>query len=199
MSLFELIDNTRTDKQSGHNYLETYQKLFENKKYSAKNVLELGIGSYHSNGGSIRLWYDFFTNATVHGIDILSMEQMWNNIVNISDETNENHKIILHTSCDGYNVDWFNKTFLEKNAKFDILIDDGPHSLESMVNFIKLYSQLLEEDGILIIEDVMDIQWTETLKETVPEHLKQYIEIYDFRYIKGWANDILFVINLSKK
>jgi len=34
------------------------------------------------------------------------------------------------------------------------MLDDGPHTLESMKQFIKLYSQIMTDDGILIIEDV---------------------------------------------
>jgi len=34
------------------------------------------------------------------------------------------------------------------------MLDDGPHSLKSMKQFIILYSQIMTDDGILIIEDV---------------------------------------------
>jgi hypothetical protein len=35
-----------------------------------------------------------------------------------------------------------------------MVLDDGPHTLESMIKFIEFYSQILADDGILIIEDV---------------------------------------------
>jgi hypothetical protein len=61
MSLEELADNSKTDKNVGHSYLPLYQKLLVNKKESAKNVLEVGIGDFvEKNGGSIKLWRDFF-------------------------------------------------------------------------------------------------------------------------------------------
>jgi hypothetical protein len=34
------------------------------------------------------------------------------------------------------------------------MLDDGPHTLESIKKIINLYSQIMAEDGILIIEDV---------------------------------------------
>ena len=43
MSLEDLVDNTRTDKNTIHSYLPLYQDLLVNKKESAKNVLEIGI------------------------------------------------------------------------------------------------------------------------------------------------------------
>jgi len=51
MSLVDLADNSRTDKNTTHSYLPLYQKLLVNKKETAKNVLEVGI--FH--GGSINL------------------------------------------------------------------------------------------------------------------------------------------------
>ena len=36
-------------------------------------------------------------------------------------------------------------------------LDDGPHTLESI--FIKLYSQVMSDDVILIVEDVQSWDW----------------------------------------
>lgn len=62
MSLEKIVDNSRTDKNTIHSYLSLYQKLLITKKETAKNVLEVGI----YNGGSIKLWSDYFTNANVY-------------------------------------------------------------------------------------------------------------------------------------
>ena len=90
------MDNSRTDKNTVHSYLPLYQKLLISKKETAKNVLEVGIYA----GGSIKLWSDFFTNATVYGLDIINIQNMWEGI-------KYNDKIILHTSTDAYNNDFF--------------------------------------------------------------------------------------------
>lgn len=188
MSLIELVDNLRTDKNTVHSYLPLYQKFLESKKETALNVLEVGI----CYGGSIKLWSDFFVNATVHGLDIMHINAVWEGIKN-------NDKIILHTSTNAYDVNFFVNTFLNKNIKFDFMLDDGPHTLESMITFIKLYSQIMSDEGILIIEDVQDIGWIDHLYQAVPDNLKEYIEIYDLRNIKGRYDDIVFMINKSKK
>ena len=65
--------------------------------------------------------------------------------------------------------------------------------------FINLYLNVLTDDGILIIEDVQSIEWLEILKNEVPENLKEFIEFYDLREIKNRYDDIVFVINKSKK
>lgn len=186
MSLEEIVDNSKTDKNTTHSYLPLYQKLLENKKETAKNVLEVGI----YNGGSIKLWNDFFVNANVYGLGIMNIENVWEGIKN-------NDKIILHTSTDAYNETFFINHFLNKNIQFDFMLDDGPHSLESMKQFIKLYSQVMTDDGILIIEDVQSWDWIDILTNEVPENLKQFIKVYDLRVIKNRYDDIVFTIDKS--
>ena len=187
MSLEKLADNSRTDKNTTHSYLPLYDKLLKSKKDTAKNVLEVGIFS----GGSIKLWHDYFTNATVYGLDISPIYKIWDGIKN-------NERIILHAYTNAYDTTFFNKNFLNKGIKCDFMLDDGPHSLESMIQFIKLYSQIMTDDGILIIEDVQDWSWIDTLKNEVPEHLKQYINVYDLRPNKNRYDDIVFTIDRSK-
>jgi hypothetical protein len=182
----KMIDNSRTDKNTTHSYLPLYQKLLKNKRETAKNVLEVGIHM----GGSIKLWSDYFTNATVYGLDIIHIDDMWECIKN-------NEKIILYTSTDAYNDEFFINHFLNRNMRFDFMLDDGPHTLESMRQFIKLYSQIMTDDGILIIEDVQSWDWIDTLKDEVPENLKQFIKIYDLRPNKNRYDDIVFTIDKS--
>ena len=186
MSLEELVDNSKPDKNTTHSYLPLYQELLIKKRDTAKNVLEIGI----QNGGSIKLWSDFFTNAKIYGLDIIDINHkyIWEAIKN-------NEKICLYTSIDAYNSDFFIDTILSKNIKFDFILDDGPHTLQSMIKFIKMYSNVMADDGILIIEDVQSWDWIDTLKNAVPEHLKQYIKTYDLRANKNRYDDIVFTID----
>ena len=183
MSLEELIRNDKTDKNTTHSYIPLYQKLLEGKKETAKNVLEVGI----HDGGSIKLWSEFFTNATIYGLDI--EEDIWCEIIK--------ENIELYTSYDAYDEITFKLNFLCKGIKFDFLLDDGPHTLESMLMFIKLYSQIMTDDGILIIEDVQDYKWIDILKLAVPDNLQKYIKVYDLRENKGRYDDIVFTIDKS--
>ena len=119
------------------------------------------------------------------------MDDVW-------DDIKLNDRINLITSTDAYNEDFFNNYFLYKNVKFDFLLDDGPHTIESMKQFIKLYTNIMTEDGILIIEDVNNMDWIQELTNVVPEHLQKYIEVYDLRYVKQRYDDIVFIINKKK-
>ena len=194
MSLDQIVNNERTDKNTRHSYLPLYQQLLQNKKETAKNILEIGIGhdGQENNGGSILLWHDYFKNATIYALDICSIDNVWNGIQN-------NERIVIYSSIDAYNNDFFTTHFLNKNTKFDFMLDDGPHSLDSMVTFINLYSQLMTDDGILIIEDVQSWDWIDILKSQVPDHLKMYIKTYDLRPNKNRYDDIVFTIDKSNK
>ena len=190
--LKQLVNNVKTDKNTTHSYLDLYEKLLCTKKNTARNILEIGIGYPGDNGGSIKLWHDYFINANIYTLDIQHINDVW-------DEIKNKDRINLFTSIDAYDENNFKKIFLDKNIKFDMMLDDGPHTLDSMKQFIKLYSQIIAEDGILMIEDVQSIDWIDELKSVVPENLKKYIQSYDLRANKGRYDDIVFVINKNIK
>ena len=191
MSLQEIVNNSKTDKNTTHSYLELYQKLLISKKETAKNVLEVGIGDFgEKNGGSIKLWRNFFTNATIYALDILPIDRVMDELLN-------DDRVILYTSSNAYDNEFFTTQFLNKNIKCDFMLDDGPHTLESMKQFIKLYSQIMMDDGILIIEDVQSWDWIYKLKNEVPDNLKQFIKVYDLRKNKNRYDDIVFTIDKS--
>ena len=175
-SLDKIVDNRLTDKNTCHIYLETYEKLMKDKCLSCKNILEIGIAT----GGSMKLWNDYFVNANIYGIDI-----------------NEPHsflkefKRVIPLKMDAYSQESIDY-FLKQNIEFDFIIDDGPHSFESMIYFIQNYTKLLANGGTLIVEDIPDINWCETFKTLVPNGYAY--EIFDLRYIKNRWDDILFVI-----
>jgi hypothetical protein len=192
-TLSELVNNSYTDKNTTHSYLNLYQNLLQRKKETAKHVLEIGIGDFgEKNGGSIKLWKDYFKNATIYGLDILPISR-------VMDELITNQRVKLYTSINAYDETFFTNTFLNKNIKCDVLLDDGPHTLASMVLFIRLYSQIMADDGILIIEDVQSIDWIEILKNEVPQHLKSFVKVYDLRANKNRYDDIVFTIDKSNK
>jgi len=178
----QLLNNNKSDKNTRHSYLELYENLLQDKKISAKNVLEIGI----DRGGSIKMWDDYFDNAIIYGVDIMKDKDVWNELRN-------KDSIKLYTLSDAYSVYFINKNF--NNIKFDFILDDGPHTLESMILCLQLYLPLLTYDGILIIEDVQEIEWFDTLKEYVPNNLKSCIKTHDLRSNKDRYDDLVFVVD----
>ena len=188
MALVDLVNNNRTDKNTVHSYLPLYENLLSDKKESAKNILEIGI----QGGGSIKLWHDYFPNAVIYGADIMQPECVWEELL-------DKERIVLHTGYDAYRDDFIGEFFSDKKGTFDMVLDDGPHTFESMKQFIRLSLPLLTEDGILIIEDVQSWDWIDELKiQSVPEHLLGYVKTYDLRSNKDRYDDIVFTIDMRK-
>lgn len=187
--LKDLCDDKHTDKNTTHSYLDLYENLLCRIKTSAKNILEIGIGDFkEKNGGSLMMWRDYFLHAKIYGVDILEKER-------VLDELLDDDRIILHTKTDGYDKSFVDEKL--KDIKFDFLIDDGPHTLNSQIKFIELYSNLITDDGILIIEDVQNISHFKILEQAVPEGLKRYIKTYDLRENKNRYDDLVFTIDKS--
>jgi hypothetical protein len=176
--LSSIINNNLTDKNTYHSYIDVYENLFKNRQLTTKNVLEIGI----EKGGSIKLWSDYFVNAKIYGLDHNEAPQFLSN-----------YKRIITKKCNAYSSEILQE-FIDKNIKFDVIIDDGVHTLESMIYIIKNYTKLLNTNGILIIEDVQTIEWCEVLYNNVDKCLQEFSYNIDRRHIKGTLDDILFVV-----
>jgi len=190
--LSDYCNNEHTDKNTTHSYLDLYESLFQGKKETATHVLEVGIGYPPHNGGSIAMWEKYFTNAQIYALDVIPMTDVWTELLH-------QPRIHLFTAINAYDPFIFKRLFLDKPVSFDIVLDDGPHTLESMVTFVTMYSRVLKSDGILVIEDVQSMDWIDVLRSHTPEALQPFIEVYDLREKKGRYDDIVFVINKSVK
>lgn len=183
----KLINNTKTDKNTRHSYTQVYEKLFNKKRLITKKVLEIGV----QQGGSIKLWNDYFPNAKIYGLEISK------NIDLYLKKVIQNKNVKYINGIDAYDEKFYSSFISENKGTFDIIIDDGPHTLESMIVFVERYIDLLNEVGILVVEDVAKIEWIDILKEKTREEDKKFIKVYDRRKVKGRRDDILFVIDKS--
>jgi len=113
MKLRDIIDNKLTDKGTTHSYIPIYEELFPSEnRNDIKNVLEIGVAL----GGSIKMWHDYFQNATIYTVDD-------GNFCEIPEWLNK------YTRVKSYKEDAYSDEFIDKikDIKFDIIIDDGPH------------------------------------------------------------------------
>jgi hypothetical protein len=183
LSLSELFYICGSDKYK--NYKTIYDFLTTNfKKEDNINILEIGIGSHNlsgSGGGSLIALSLYYKKAQIYGIDLF--DKSFLNIGNI--------QTIIGDQSSKKNL----KSICNQLPNLDIVIDDGPHSLQSMIYFIKIFTPLLKDDGILIIEDVQDYDWLQILYDVVPNQLKKFVKTYDLRKNKGRYDDIVFTID----
>ena len=173
LKLSQICSIYATDKNCLHSYVDNvYEDLFEKYRYSAKRVLEVGV----DNGASLFMWREYFENAIIMGIDNKECEQA------------TNRDKIKFIKANAYDI----KVVDELPNDFDIIIDDGPHTLESMVFVIKEYLNKTHENGLVIIEDIQDFNWINILKRQIPENFE--IEVRDLRKFRNRYDDILIII-----
>jgi 23S rRNA U2552 (ribose-2'-O)-methylase RlmE/FtsJ len=122
-----------------------YDPLFKKYKNKSVTLLEIGV----QRGGSIFLWNNYFNDES----SIYTLDIQYCNSLNELNNVTQNVK-------DAYNYDTVNEF---SNNMFDIIIDDGPHTFDSFEFLIKNYFDKLKPKGLMIIEDIINIQWTPKL------------------------------------
>ena len=158
-----------SDKGTIHSYLPVYENLFASYRNMHINIFEVG---YH-HGGSCTLWERYFSNARIKYIDtdecvpFPSSERITIDIINVRNITS------------GYFSDFIP----------DIVIDDGSHLQEEQIHLIKIAYPILREGGILIVEDIQNIN----SQTTVFESIGIPFEIFDLREIKNRHDDVFLL------
>lgn len=157
------------DKGTAHSYIEVYERLLAPMRETAKAVLEIGVGP---QALSLRMWCIYFPNAEIAGIDPDPIR-----------EALPKRAYVLQANA------YHAATALQFSAtKFDLIVDDGSHLLNDQLAAVQLYRPLLAPEGLLIIEDVVDL---DRVAETF--HKAGMCEIHDLRSLKGRYDDVLIV------
>jgi len=175
----------RSDKATSHLYTEFYGPLLEPRRNTIKNVLEIGI----SDGGSHLMWHEYFPQAEIWGIDTRPH-------VNVSlDDMVGMPRMHLYFE-DAYKQKMLRK-LTNRYLKFDFMLDDGPHTLESWHWFLAYYVDYLAPNGIMVIEDIFTIEQAEQLIKDF-EGDKDRLSIIDRRatpgaYKEHFDNEILLL------
>ena len=120
-------------------YFDLYEPIFTSWTNKEINLLEVGV----KNGGSLKLWRDYFPHGTIIGIDRKLPQRL---------EMGERIHILQGDQTD--------KAFLSKVARrtapdgFDIIIDDASHIGElTKTTFWHLFDHHLKPGGLYAIED----------------------------------------------
>jgi len=151
----EASPNSNPYRWGSHNYADFYSLIFGLRRNDVKSVVECGLGTNDpallssmgidgKPGASLRMWRDYFPNASIIGCDI-------DTGILFRDER------IKTFHCDQTSSKSIKK-FLE-NAELvegstDIIIDDGLHEFYAGICFFENMIGSLCDNGIYIIEDV---------------------------------------------
>mgnify|MGYP000476510410 CR=1 FL=1 len=136
--------NYGTDKGHPKSYIDKfYEDFFKKFRDNNNTIVEIGVRS----GASLKLWREYFSeDSKIYGLD------------NLYDK-NEHSVPINNEWISGKNVEYivgdaYTEEIANKFENITILIDDGPHSPDSHVRLLELYSDKIEKGGVIIIEDV---------------------------------------------
>ena len=90
--------------------------------------------------------------------------------------------------------DAYTEEVVDSLPSFDIIIDDGPHTIESQIKCLEFYLPKLNDGGVILIEDIQKYEYIETLEEKYKElGGDKEVEFYDLRNIKRRYDDLIVV------
>jgi len=147
--LDRLADIYGTDKIK-HSCTTHYRQHFKKYRYKRINLLEIGVGGYDNptaGGDSLRMWKKYFPFAKIFSFDIydkLSLQE-------------KRIKIFQGSQIDNVFLDEVIDS-MGKNG-VDIIIDDGSHINEHVIDTFKLLFPKLNDGGIYIVEDIGTSYW----------------------------------------
>jgi hypothetical protein len=141
-TLDEIATKLGTDKSSAsHDYCRTYAQYLEPLRHQPIRMLELGVGGHENpdlGGASLRMWREYFTQATVTGLDLEH-----------KDFTIDGATIYQGSQADPDII----ATIAAERGPFDFIIDDASHISSLTIRSFELLYPHLKPGGLYIIED----------------------------------------------
>tara|TARA_B100001094_G_C17985601_1_gene697492 strand:- start:89 stop:880 length:792 start_codon:yes stop_codon:yes gene_type:complete len=152
--LGDLFNDFGSDKAAKHDYYIFYSYILNKLNTDSKlNILEIGLGTNNPNlisnmgitgkpGASLRAFKNFLPNSFIFGADIDK------NIL-------FNESRIKTTYVDQLNDETFkDMDNIFGNIKYDLIIDDGLHSICANLNTLIYALDKVKDNGWIVIEDI---------------------------------------------
>ena len=138
----------KTDKYGSHFYTPHYQNHFKKFKFKRNNILEIGVGGYsdpYIGGNSLRMWKSYFPFSKIYSLDIHDKSFLQEKRIKI---------------FKGSQVDFdFLEIVTKKIGQIDLIIDDGSHINNHVIESFRYLFPKLKKGGIYIIEDTQTSYW----------------------------------------
>ena len=162
-SLTELANMYGTDKGtigpsaecSAHNYTDIYEAYLERHRRSALTILEIGLGvtgerwnarivrGRNTGGASIKMWYDYFPNSQIYGIDLNECSCL------------DSDRVRTFVADQGRVEDLDLFTEATGAIEFDVVVDDGSHRPDHQQVSFSYFFKKLKAGGLYFIEDLL--------------------------------------------
>ena len=172
-----LAESFGTDKHARHNYCEAYDKLFAPYRHKEIAFLELGV----FQGGSIKMWREWFTQAEIYGVD------NGTDLHFVPKIDLPRTQIIKANTQDISVIDALGR------KAFDIIIDDAEHHPYAQLKTLWNLWPLLKSGGLYVIEDIQQF-------DAYAAHWKIFhAEVIDQRQNNGTYDSVMLVIRKGQE
>lgn len=149
-SLHEIAKRTGTDK-ADHFFTLIYDSKFSSLRNKKIKFLEIGLWL----GSSIRMWREYFRNAEIHGADLFTEEEMTSYVKSLNQNQNLDLKVDWEVDFKHIKLNQENsEDFKKLDNDFDIIIEDGGHTMLQQQLSLKHLIKKVNSGGFLVIEDV---------------------------------------------
>ncbi len=138
-----------TDKWGAHFYTQHYDNHFRPYKNKKINLLEIGVGGYKSpvkGGESLKMWKRYFHNGKIFSLDIFDKSLLQENRIRIFKGSQVDKEFLLNT-------------VVKEMGEIDLIVDDGSHINEHVIETFKILFPILKVGGIYVVEDVQTSYW----------------------------------------
>lgn len=125
--------------------LRHYLPIYEGALTRTERMLEIGV----DRGGSLQMWREYLSDATVVGIDINPKAAQYGDP--------ERH---VHVRIGDQTDTKFLGGVLDEFGPFDTVLDDGGHTPKQMIGSFRYLFPRLKPGGVYIVEDVCANYWT---------------------------------------
>jgi hypothetical protein len=132
----------RTSTLSAKGYTDTYARFFEALRDKPITLLEIGI----DRGASVAMWEDYFTQASLHAIDIKQGCRKY---------ATPRTSVYIGSQTDP----GFLESVAASSGPLDIVIDDGGHTMEQHDVSLTTLWKHVKPGGIYVIEDMHTAYW----------------------------------------
>ena len=154
-AIMTALNDSYSDKASGHGYDKVYAHLFEGK--TVNNFLEIGLFLNELQHTDLNAWASIFPSANIHGGD-KKESQLFNS-----------EKISTHV-VDQEVASSFDALKTEFDVEFDVVIDDASHIYANTVTTFEALFSVVKTGGMYLIEDIQDAgeganDWQQTLAQ----------------------------------
>ena len=178
-----------TDKDTFHSYIELYEQLLAPFVDKAITLVEIGI----QYGGSMLLWQDYLPKA-----QFIFVDNVYSIHPKIPGRLDPERVTLLFEDAYDYREHECHVRSVARllpSGGIDFIIDDGPHTLQSQIDFLRIYLPSLNKGGVAVIEDVQDVQWFASLEAEAEKAGSEFtFERVDLRHVKGRYDDLVFVV-----